>query len=341
MDALLSVLEDVHRGTSITKISLSQFSDMLTDKYDVKECTVEQLRGIKGTANLLSSSMDKTNDKLKYYQSVKVHLENAERERPIEEQFPFVRTDMDEFDRQLNKLFTSRAFVENRLNNESDQMELAVQQLFRAHLKREKWDYWDVPLLGGKVYRKKDVSLVQWDAMIGARRDDEFRLFLVETKIYPHANDIICDKDDKVKYSKCLYERGMRTIAYLASLSDKNIKGQCDPMRMQDNVLLELVDAKVELVYSSRIMNDEIKERIGQISTRFRADGYSVNVSFMECPSVSEGTVTSILSDSDLSAVGQESERSEVDETQVEEDAADDGRSSSTNRTGQDRTGYG
>ena len=35
---------------------------------------------------------------------------------------------MDEFDRQLNKLFTSRAFVENRLNNESDQMELAIRQ---------------------------------------------------------------------------------------------------------------------------------------------------------------------------------------------------------------------
>lgn len=60
----------------------------------------------------------------------------------------------------------------------------------------------------------------------------------------------------------------MRTIAYLTSLSDKNIEGQCNPMRMQDTVLLELVDAEVELVYSSRIMNDEIKERIGQISTQ-------------------------------------------------------------------------
>ena len=191
---MLSVLEDIHRGTSITKMSLDQFSDMLNEKCAVKNCTVKQLRGIKGTANLLSSSIDKTNNKLKYYQAVKVQLEKAERECPIEEQFPFVRTDMDEFDRQLNKLFTSRAFVENRLNNESDQMELAVQQLFRAHLKRENWDYWDISLLEGKVYRKKDVPLVQWDGIIGARRGDEFRLFLMETKMYPHADDIICEE---------------------------------------------------------------------------------------------------------------------------------------------------
>lgn len=148
--------------------------------------------------------MDKTNDKFKYYQSIKVHLEKAEGECPIEEQFHLVRTDMDEFNLQLNKLFISRAFVENLLNNESDQMELADQQLFRAHLRTETWDCWDVHLLGGKMCRKMDFQLLQWDTMMGARRSDEFRLFLADTKIYPHANDIICDKDDKVKYSKWL-----------------------------------------------------------------------------------------------------------------------------------------
>ena len=60
-------------------------------------------------------------------------------------------------------------------------------------------------------------------------------------------------------------------------------------MRMQDNLLLELADAKIELIYSSRIMNDEIKGRIRHIFNKFRAEGHFVNVSFMECPSASEG----------------------------------------------------
>jgi exo-beta-1,3-glucanase (GH17 family) len=132
--------------------------------------------------------------------------------------------------------------------------------------------------------------------------------------MYPHANDILCDKDDNKRYNKCLYERGKRTIDYLNSLSKKNIKEQCDVMRMQDNLLLEIADAKVELVYSSRIMNDDVKERIEQVSTLLRVDGYSANVSFMECPSVSEGNFTSILSGDDISAHVLEPEQSEVDE---------------------------
>ena len=321
VDALLGVLDDIHRGTSIIKMSLDLFNNMLTEKYEVNKYTVEQLRDIKGTANLRTSSLDKTNEKLKYYQAVKVHLEKAERMRPIEEQFPFVRTDMIEFDRQLNKLFTSNAYVENRLNNESDQMEIAVQKLFRGHLQREEWDFAEVLLPGGIINGKKNVPLVQWDDLIYASRGDESRLFLIETKIYPHANDIICDEEDKIKYSKCLYVRGVRTIAYLASLLTKNIEGQCAAMRVEDKALLELIGAKIELVYSSRIMNKEIKERIGKLSTKLLSEGCSVNVSYMECPSASEGKVTSVPTDvtvtsvanSDLPFVEQDPEQSEAD----------------------------
>ena len=309
-------MEDIHRGTIITELSLEKLKEMLPDE---KDCTVGQLRIMKGTANLHSSQLSKTDQKLRDYQTIKLYLEKAERERSIDEQFPYVRTDMDEFDKQLNKLFTSRAFVEYRLNYESDQMELAVRQLFRAHLKKGEWDFWDVPLSEGKLYKKKDVLLVHWDTMIGARNGDECRLFLLETKLYPHANDVLCDENDIKRYNKCLYVRGKRTIVYLASLSDKNIKEQCGTMRTQDTALIEFVDAKVELVYASRIMNQEIKTRIEQVSTLLSADGYSANVSFMECPTVSEGNFTSVLSDDNLSIDVLGLQQSEQDDADVHE----------------------
>ena len=68
-------------------------------------------------------------------------------------------------------------------------------------------------------------------------------------------------------------------------------------------------------------MNKEIKERIGQLSIKLLSEGYSVDVSFMECPSTSEGIVTSVPTDvtvtsvanSDLPFVEQEPEQSEAD----------------------------
>ena len=82
-----------HRGTSITETSLDEFNSRLTEDYEANKYTVEQLRDIKVMVNLFAS-LDKKNVKLKYYRAVKVHLEKAERVRPIEEQFPFVRTDI-------------------------------------------------------------------------------------------------------------------------------------------------------------------------------------------------------------------------------------------------------
>ena len=98
VDKLLNLLEDIRHVKNITKFSQEEFREMLPSEDCMKDCTVEELRDIKRNANLRSSSMDKTNDKLKYYNIVKVFLEEEERKRPIDEQFPFVRIDMDDFD---------------------------------------------------------------------------------------------------------------------------------------------------------------------------------------------------------------------------------------------------
>ena len=261
---------------------------MLPSDDCMKDCTVEQLRDIKRTANLRSSSMDKTNDKLKYYNIVKVFLEEEERKHPIDEQFPFVRIDMDVFDRQLDKMLKSMTQLHKETLNFSTQMELAVRKLFGAYLDSNGWDYWDVPLTGGKIYRKKGDSLVQWDSIIGARKDDDFRLFLVETKTIPHQNDIFCEKGDE-GYDTIL-ERGKRTIEYTKSLRSKNMKGLNGALRTQDNLLLEFVEAKIVFVYASGIMHDDIKDRIKRLPAMFKEDEYSVDVCFMECHTATEGS---------------------------------------------------
>ena len=59
-------------------------------------------------------------------------------------------------------------------------------------------------------------------------------------------------------------------------------------MFSEDNLLLKHADAKIELVYSSRMMNKEFEDRLGQPSATLLSNGYSVNVYFTECPSTSE-----------------------------------------------------
>ena len=73
-------------------------------------------------------------------------------------------------------------------------------------------------------------------------------------------NDIFCPRDDE-RYFKCILERSKRTIQYLASLREK----QCGAMRTQDSVLLDLVEAKLGFVYASRIMHDQIKDRLNRL----------------------------------------------------------------------------
>lgn len=81
-------------------------------------------------------------------------------------------------------------------------------QLFRAHLKQEKWDFFD---MWPTILVDQNVPCVHWDSMIYAERDNEFRLFLMDETMYP----------PKIP---SLYERGLKTIAYITSLREKNIK---------------------------------------------------------------------------------------------------------------------
>ena len=292
IETLLDIIEDVRRRSSIINLSLDDFRDLLPDKKSISRCSVNELREIKATATLRSSAIDKADPRLKYYDAIKLYLEAEERSRPIEEQFPHVRTDMDEFDRRLDKMTASLDKLFRESANESDQMELAVRKLLGRYLESIGWEYWDVGLREGRIFQKKGTAIAQWDGVIGAKRDDELCIFLVETKRIPHANDIF--RDDDINNGKSMFVRGIKTMEYFNLLRNKDIEGQFGSMLEQDLILKLYINARVVFVYASQTMNEAAKNRIRLLPAMFVEQGHSVDVYLMECLSPSEGNVVKV-----------------------------------------------
>ena len=292
IETLLDIIDDLRRGESIIDLSLDDFRDLLPDKKTISRCSVNELRGIKATATLSSSAIDEADPRLKFYTAVKLYLEGEERSRPIEEQFPHVRTDMDEFDRRLNKMIASLDKQYRESANESDQMEFAARKLLGRYLESNRWEYWDVGLKEGRIYQKKGTAIAQWDGVIGAKRDDELCIFLVETKRIPHANDIF--RDDDINTGNSMFVRGIKTMEYLNFLRNKDIEGQFGSMLEQDLILKLYINARVVFVYASQTMNEAAKNRIRLLPAMFVEQGHSVDVYLMECLSPSEGNVVKV-----------------------------------------------
>ena len=80
--------------------------------------------------------------------------------------------------------------------NDSDQMEFAAQKLFGHHLAANGWDCWDVALEVGKVQKGKGAAIAQSGCIFGAQTVNEVRLYLVETRRFPHINGVRREDDD-------------------------------------------------------------------------------------------------------------------------------------------------
>ena len=132
---LVNILEDLRGEGRILNLSLDEFRKQLPAKGSISLCSVVQLRKVKSTADVLSFSMDKRNPRLKFYQEIKKYLEEEERSRPIDEQFPFVRTDIDDIARSLADLTRAAANLNRESSNESTQMEKATQEILCRSLK--------------------------------------------------------------------------------------------------------------------------------------------------------------------------------------------------------------
>ena len=83
-----------------------QFKNMV-DNLDISCFKINELRQFASILRNNSKSVNKTNSELKYYFSMITKLVKEERERDIEEQFPYARIDLDALEKTSRKLVSS------------------------------------------------------------------------------------------------------------------------------------------------------------------------------------------------------------------------------------------
>ena len=243
-----------------------QFKNMV-DNLELSRFNINELRQFASKLKNNSKSMNKTNPELKYYLSMITKLVKEERERDIEEQFPYVRIDLD----QLEK--TSSNLVSYTLN-QSVVLEEMIRTWLKCHFKYRNYivvDLFDIISDGVIKHLNGKDDLVQWDAMIAVSNEDLKRIYFVETKSKAHKNDILGDK-------KCLQSRMSKTIELMADLKITDVNEiKNEKVYAQRAYLKRFVDYEIVTCYAS---NSIAKWIIDELATL--KDTLGIKVEYIE-----------------------------------------------------------
>lgn len=228
--------------------------------------------------------------KLPPYHSLMTAMMVEERSRPIDEQFPLLRSGMDDLTSNVRLLSDASQRLCRTEENEGKEMEVAVSHLFSSWLQDSQWEFEHVPIRNGKIFPLEDqkADLVQWDGIINAEKLDEKILYLIETKQIAHVNNIL-------KPGSGLYDRGVKTRQYLLNLKKGFTKGMNYNLesKTQNSILGRYPDCSITVVYASGSMNSDVKGELIKAESQYRDGGITISVLKMECPRLSTFSIAS------------------------------------------------
>ena len=185
-----------------------------------------------------------------------------ERDRPIDEQFPFVRLDIDKMSKNIDKLERSTRRLDCYNKNRDTELEVIIQKWLINHFQKQKYQVENLHdnIKNGEILNDTgDKPIVQWDAIVAVKKENEKLLYFVETKTTPHINDILGDNQNTLK------SRINRTKDFIQNLNFDNISGNTKNQRA---VFKNYQDYEIVVCYASRNIDEWIKKGLEQ----FRVD---------------------------------------------------------------------
>jgi len=226
------------------------------------------------------------------------HLSSEERNRPIEDQFPFMRTDLDQLSKIAESLTKSNAFLDNLRMNRSLEMERDVNTLFVEYMRGKGMSLISIrstderKLTGVQLTLQKG-DTVQWDGIYAGVDDHgdgiQANIFLIETKEIANARDIFENERNLCKKAK-------KTLQYFEQLKQtpsqrKPLKGKTtvDFQKEQISSYLKVpldgeehsIEPKVVVIYASGNMPSDVFEKLKMLRDEFKG---KIHVWSMECP---------------------------------------------------------
>ena len=295
---------------AINQVREGTFNDDVLNSFsiDVIRTNIKELKRI-------ASTCVKGDIKLQHVLSLIVKLNIEERSRPMEEQFPFLLVDLDQMSENLTKtnqgltkLLKSFEATDKRLartersvaqlcahdHNLANEMEKNANAVFIEWLKREKYsEVFQSLFKEGVIKAPNGDSIVQWDGMISATKDDVRHLFLLEVKEIAHKSDICAEAAAK-KPRRNLDEKIKRTLEYFRKTMPQHFNSKTsykEAYREQLSVLHEYVNAHISVVYASGLMNSDVVGELHKLVESYK--DVDVDIYWAECPRFESCDVTS------------------------------------------------
>ena len=279
--------------------SLDDFRTMLDSSFVAwTDIAIKDIRVLQKEIKKCSFGLNKRNPESKFFVALESHLSLEERRRPIDEQFPFVRTDLDQLSTITESLAKTTKFLDNAGLNRSREMEVAVNALFVEEMKKK-----DLPIISivstdqskytGVELTVKKGEHIQWDGMYAVidchGEYKQATIFLIETKEIANARDIFENENN-------LSDKVTKTLRYLEqrkqpSKGDKRPtdKDLVDIQKEQVASFLKVpldgvensTAPKIVVIYASGNMPSHVVEKLVKLRDKFEG---KVNVWSMECP---------------------------------------------------------
>ena len=208
-----------------------------------------------------------------------------ERSKPYDEQFPYVRYDVDTITKNVDKLTTNVNKLCQYNSRRSKDLEDAVNLLFETWLAKKNWHSDKIPLEKGNIYHlvdgKKQV-LVQWDGIYSAERvnekgEKEKNLFFIETKESSHLTFI---QDDKMS----LYKKGEKTFQYLKTLWENE---NLNEPSLQDFNLFHFKNYSLIVVYATGGISEDIRTCLLNVQQTYKMENIPIVLMKASCPRIS------------------------------------------------------
>ena len=250
--------------------------------------SIGELRDARGILSQQSIEMDNRNPNLKYYVQLMYLLSAEERRRPISEQFPFTRCDIDILLKATENLEKSTSRLERSSKDKSIEMEAEVRREFFDELNKTGWDaVMMIEIIRGEILSIDIPSrvLVEWDGIIHATHEDSgiSKVFFIETKE-------IADEKDIFREGEGLFDRSKRTYDYLQLLKMKTTDriSNSEMSKTQRAAFRALEDYEPTFVYASGNVDEKTNLNVLSAEKKSEDINYPIKLWIATCPRLTE-----------------------------------------------------
>lgn len=259
---------------------------------NINDRKIKELRECNKKLNDLVNTMAESDERTDFITQIADQLFQEERCRPMTEQFPHIRYDVDNLlvacakleestekiavtlNQSTGRLERSTLKLSSYVQNKSDQLENIINDGILKWLVTYNFQHIENRTKHfGVFYRRTNSPLVQWDGVFRALKDGKTFLILVEAKETPHVNDIIpTDTNDENKTLLCRSKKTLDLYHEIQGI-DFNRTRTSNSYKTQAMIFEDI--SKIIVVLASSKIRDDLMKAVKSLNNKIPSNDTS------------------------------------------------------------------